>query len=158
MPRIQTPVPSVSHGEVFLATDPTRWEFLLEAAAIGAFPGTKSLKIAQRSSQFKGQDTAARDHADRLAAVGILDRVKTGRRVSYAIGLKGKAIYARVLQLEHASPVRTQAETRLLALVIRVGGSGYDTFELSERLDQELAAELTAAAIQARRNIPVNEV
>jgi hypothetical protein len=157
MPRIQESPTPVSREDVFLATDPTRWEFIVEAMR-HAFPATAALEIARRSPTFRGGDTAARHHAERLANARILERHKNGGRVTYEVGAKGRAIYARMSQLQLARPFRTTSESRLLCLVARLGDRDYDAFDLAEPLDLELLTELRSRVADARRHIRIVEV
>jgi hypothetical protein len=158
MPRLSAPITAASCADVFLTTDPTRWELLLEAVQIGPFFATKALQIAQRSPKFRGGDTAARAQADKLVAAGVLERQPNGQRVLYGAGPKGRAIYTRLLQLQHARPVRTVAESRVLAVIARVEQSDYDAFELGGRVEIELLADLRSRTMQAQRRVQISEL
>lgn len=154
MPQIKKRTPPLSVEDVFLATNPIRWQFVLEARK-GTFEAKKCREIARRSPTFKGGDTAARAHAAQLVKAKILDRRTTGGSVCYALGLKGEALEAHIRQLGRSRVVRAETGSRLIALVARVEQSDYEAFELGDRTDAELVLDLRTRARSARRRVRI---
>jgi hypothetical protein len=128
-------------------------EFML-AADKGPFAAVAAPEIAKRSPRFRGGVTAARAHPTALAKAGLLNASKTESRLVYSLSEKGERLLVTLDALQQTGPARfrTTAEARLLAVLARLEGEGFDAATIDPGAEYELISTLSDKVAQLARH------